>query len=277
MPSVALRQEQSDECFIRDTPPLSLVAIGTERIHIVGGEIMAHQGEQSRTPAFREIARDIGQICTEQWSNVSVVMHMAAHKHCDGAFSTPAELQGVAKNIATDPDARTVFWLPTMSGGGRHNRSHVNHLRVVAGSPLERHIRQTRDAVAEIRGQNPNVCMVGLLPSTGATEEDQYRKSQRLLRESGIDLALAYDAKAHTYIVSSPEGASLCQTTEQSIALQCLVEAVYLRQCNIVDTDFTPKTEIPATLRMQRLTSLCLHALTGNSRFSGQRLARTLS
>jgi len=283
MTSVALRQEQSDEYFIRDTSPLYAVATGTERIHIVGGEVMVHRGEQKRTFAFRAIARDIGQICTGQWSNGSIVMHMAGHDHYHSSFSTPDELQSVAETIATDLDTKTVFWLPVVSDSIHDIQSHQgrsrgnNFLRVVKKNPLERHISQTRDAAAEIRGQNPAVRIVGLLPSTNATEEDQYKKSQRLLRETGIDLVLAYDTRRQTYAVVSAEGASLCQTSEQAIALQCLVEAIYLRQRYIIDTDFVTEAEISTTLEVQRLTSLCLRAIAGNSHLSGQRLARTLS
>lgn len=213
-----------------------------KQIHIVGGGTIEPVREHLAiaAPAYGATARRLGQLCTEQFPQMGVNVHLTRMADSRSMIETSTDLRRLAYELTADLDTKIVFWNPAVADfrgqiGYVPSDKHAERLRsseqyTMDLTPNEKIVDIFRTVLVDgMEKPRKDILAVGFKTTTGADPEEQYSRGLALMKNASLNLVLANDTITRNNMVITPEEAVYHETTAREVALQGLVEMAYLR------------------------------------------------
>lgn len=228
-----------------------------KKIHVVGGgtiyPVREHLALSAR--AYGAAARTIFELAQIHWQAEDEEVQLHLTKMADPANSqieTYGQLRNLAHDLVDDPESKVVFWSPAVvdfEGQIDTVLSGLHAERLDSSQHQLMSLKSTRKILPmfrrdEVHGHMPprkDLFVTGFKTTTGKSPVEQYSAGLKLLKQNSLNLVLANDTVTRNNMVITPEEAPYHETTDRQLALEGLVDMVYLRS----DMHYTPTNVHP--------------------------------
>lgn len=213
-----------------------------KQIHVVGGgtiePVREHLALVAR--AYGGTARRLGQLCTEQFPQMDVNVHLTRMADPRSMIETSEDLRRLAYELTADVDTKVVFWNPAVVDfqgqvGDVPSAMHAERLssseeQLMKLSPADKIVDIFRTVPVDgAKKPRKDIVMVGFKTTTGASPEEQFSRGLRLMKNASLNLVLANDTKTRNNMIILAHEAPDLETTDRELALRSLVELAYYR------------------------------------------------
>lgn len=202
--------------------------------HVLGGGTFSHVRAHLAlgVPAFGETAIAINEILQRRGEPSTLHLTKMADPR-NSKIVTNEDLQATVDNIVADPATNIVFFNAAVADEGQvgdvPSSKYAERLqsRNLDGANVK--LTAAPKIVTNIRKHRKDIFLVAFKATAGDTQDVQYAKALRTVKESHVNLVLANDTVTRTNMIVVPEEARYHITTNRKEALENLVDMALLR------------------------------------------------
>lgn len=178
-------------------------------------------------PAFGRTARRLNELMPES----DLVLTKMADQNSN--LVTNEEVKHEILRLIEDPEVKVIILNVAFCDfdgrvGNTPSGRHALRLETLEGRQILS-ITPAEKIIPLIREMRKDIFLVGFKTTTDATEEEQFQKGLKLLKNNRCNLVLANDTVSRNNMIITPEESYYCYTMDRELVLKELVEMIRAR------------------------------------------------
>ena len=204
-----------------------------KKVYVLGGGTMSHVRNHMAlcAPAYGNTARTLKSMCDMCFTGMDTELHLT--KMAGGTLETNQDVESLVDDIILENTTKIIFFNVALcdfdgkvglTPSGKYSKRLESRLGVHS-----MHLLPSEKIIKKIRAKRKDIFLVAFKTTCGATEDEQYFKALRLMKDNSCNLVLVNDTLTRNNMIVTPEEGVYKYQTDRMGALSDLVYMAYMR------------------------------------------------